>query len=117
MRRREFMTLCAGAAIAGPGTAFAQPASRIYRLGTLAPSAPIGEKSPFGTVLLQALEQRGYVLGRNLALDGRSAAGDSITSSETGGTALVLTFFRLSNRAQYFRKSAGKTCGNLRCHR
>jgi len=69
------MTLCAGAAIAGPGTAFAQPASRIYRLGTLAPSAPIGEKSPFGTVLLQALEQRGYVLGRNLALDGRSAAG------------------------------------------
>jgi len=75
MRRRDFMMLCAGAAIAGPGTAFAQSSSRVYRLGTLGPGGPINEKSPFGTTLLQSLEQRGYALGKNLVLDARGAMG------------------------------------------
>ena len=75
MRRRDFMALCAGAAIAGPSTALAQSSSRVYRLGTLGPSGPIGEKSPFGTTLLQSLEQRGYALGRNLVFDARGAMG------------------------------------------
>jgi ABC-type uncharacterized transport system substrate-binding protein len=75
MRRRDFMTLCAGAAIAGPGAAYAQSSSRTYRLGTLSPGGPVGEKSPFGTILLQSLEQRGYALGKNLTFDARSAMG------------------------------------------
>jgi putative ABC transport system substrate-binding protein len=36
---------------------------------------PITEKSPFGTALLQGLEQRGYSLGRNLTFDARAAGG------------------------------------------
>ena len=75
MRRREFITLAAGAAIAGSRATFAQSSSKVYRLGTLSPSAPIGEKSPFGTILLKGLEQRGYTLGKNLAFDARAAMG------------------------------------------
>jgi putative ABC transport system substrate-binding protein len=75
MRRRDVITLLAGAAIAGPRVAFAQSSSRIYRLGTLGPGGPIGEKSPFGTTLLQSLEQRGFALGKNLAFDARAAMG------------------------------------------
>lgn len=73
MKRREFFSLLAGA-IAAPHVASAQ-SSKVYRLGTLTPAAPITEKSPFGTVLLQGLEQRGYALGKNLALDARGAGG------------------------------------------
>jgi putative ABC transport system substrate-binding protein len=75
MRRRDVIALFAGAAIAGPRAAFAQSSSQVYRLGTLAPGGPIGEKSPFGTILLQSLEQRGYALGKNLAFDARAAMG------------------------------------------
>ena len=73
MKRREFLTLLTGA-IAAPRVASAQP-SRVYRLGTLTPGGLINEKSPFGTALLQGLEQRGYTLGKNLALEARAAAG------------------------------------------
>jgi len=74
MRRREFISLLTGAAIAGPRTTIAQ-SSKVYRLGTLTAVAPISEKSPPGAVLLQVLEQRGYTLGKNLVLDARSTAG------------------------------------------
>lgn len=74
MRRREFISLLTGAAIAGPRSAIAQSA-KVYRLGTLTAIAPISEKSPPGAVLLQVLEQRGYTLGKNLVLDARSTAG------------------------------------------
>jgi putative tryptophan/tyrosine transport system substrate-binding protein len=74
MRRREFITLLGGAALAAPRLAMAQP-SKVYRVGTLTPGAPITEKSPFGATLLQGLEQRGYTLGKNLAFDSRGAMG------------------------------------------
>lgn len=75
MRRREFVSLLTGAAIAGPRTAAAQ-SSKVYRLGTLTAVAAINEKSPNGALLLQVLEQRGYKLGKNLVLDARSTAGE-----------------------------------------
>jgi putative ABC transport system substrate-binding protein len=74
MRRRKFITLLAGAAIARPRVAIAQ-SSKVYRLGTLTAVAPISEKSPAGAVLLKVLEQRGYILGQNLVLDARSTSG------------------------------------------
>jgi putative ABC transport system substrate-binding protein len=75
MRRREFITLVAAAAIASPRAAIAQSSSKVYRLGTLTPGALLDDKTPLGGVLLKALEQRGYTLGKNLSLDARAAAG------------------------------------------
>ena len=73
MQRREFMALLTGAALGGPRVAFAQSSSKVYRLGTLNAVAPINEKSLNGATLLHVLEQRGYVLGKNLSLDARAA--------------------------------------------
>jgi ABC-type uncharacterized transport system substrate-binding protein len=76
MKRREFLALAAGAAIGNPRLAAAQPSSKVFRLGTLTPGAPLNEKSPNGAVLLRELAKQGYVLGKNLTLEARSAAGD-----------------------------------------
>ncbi len=75
MRRRDFIKLLAGSAAAGPYAASAQPSSKVFRLGTLTPGAPLGENSPLGAILLKGLEQRGYTLGKNLAFDARGAGG------------------------------------------
>ena len=78
MRRREFITLLGSAAassVSWPLTASAQTTS-IHRLGTLGPRDPFDDKSPFGSILIRVLAQRGYTLGQNLTLDARGAMGD-----------------------------------------
>jgi putative ABC transport system substrate-binding protein len=75
LRRREFITLLLGGAAAWPLAARAQTAPKAFRLGTLMPGLPLDEKNPLGAVLLKALEQHGYVLGKNLSLDARGAGG------------------------------------------
>src|SRR3978361_1464738 len=79
MRRREFIALLGSTAAYSacrPPTALAQTTSRVYRLCTLSPRDPIGDKSPFGSILIRALAQGGYTLGQNLTLDARGAQGD-----------------------------------------
>jgi putative ABC transport system substrate-binding protein len=78
MQRREFITFLGSAAassVSWPRTASAQTTS-IYRLGTLGPRDPFDDKSPFGSILIRVLAQRGYTLGQNLAFDARGAMGD-----------------------------------------
>ncbi|MFZ0424152.1 MAG: ABC transporter substrate-binding protein [Xanthobacteraceae bacterium] len=75
MRRREALQLLAGAATALPCGAVAQTPAKIYRLGTLTPGPALDEMSPLGAILVKALEQRGYTLGKNLSLEARGAAG------------------------------------------
>jgi putative tryptophan/tyrosine transport system substrate-binding protein len=75
MRRREFITFIAGAAIARPRATIAQTPPRVFRLGTLTPTLPLDEKNPLGVILLKVLEQRGYTLGKNLSLEARGAGG------------------------------------------
>ena len=75
MKRREFITLLGSVAIVSPRFAKAQT-SKIYRLGTLSPSAPFDDKSPFGSILLRVLAEHGYTLGQNLTLDARGAMGE-----------------------------------------
>jgi putative tryptophan/tyrosine transport system substrate-binding protein len=76
MKRREFLALLGGAALAAPGAAQAQTPGRIYHLGTLHPALPTTEDSPFGKIIIKTLADRGYVLGQNLTFDARGAMGD-----------------------------------------
>ena len=78
MRRREFITLLGGAAVAWPLAARAQQsAERIRRIGALigfAETDSIGQAS--ANAFRQGLEQLGWVEGRNIRVDYRFAAGD-----------------------------------------
>lgn len=76
MKRREFIGLVAGSALASPGLAFGQ-ASRTYRLGSLTPGQPVDAKSPTGVVLLQALAERGFKVGQNLSYESHGAMGQA----------------------------------------
>jgi putative ABC transport system substrate-binding protein len=83
MKRRDvlaFSGALVGAAalesvVTWPRAALAQPA-KVSRLGTLTPTLPMDEKSPFGAILLKQLAEQGYVHGQNLSLEARGAAGD-----------------------------------------
>src|SRR5215470_5482573 len=66
MKRREFITLLAGAAAARPLSSRAQD-GRIYRIGVLN-SNPRG--SPVVTALFDELRRNGLVEGRNLVVEG-----------------------------------------------
>jgi putative ABC transport system substrate-binding protein len=77
MRRRDFIALCGGAAIAAPCAAFAQSPPRIHHLGFINPGIPVSSDSPRVKVLFDALEKHGYALGKNLSFDGRGAMGDN----------------------------------------
>jgi len=76
LKRRGFMTVLAGAA-AWPLAGHAQQAERIRRIGWLVPWA---EKDPVtrasAKVFARALEQLGWVEGKNIQIDYRFAAGD-----------------------------------------
>jgi len=71
MRRRDFMALLGGVAIAWPRVVAAQ--GPVYRIGLLSSGAPIAENSPQGTALIRGLTQHGYELGRNLVFERRGA--------------------------------------------
>ena len=74
MKRREFIALLGGMAIAAPHETFAQ-AAKIYRLGTLTVGPPIAPTGGPGAMLIAGLAQRGFTLGQNLAYEPRGAAG------------------------------------------
>src|SRR5215210_7460635 len=58
-----------------PGGTPAQPASKVYRVGLLTPTAPLADTSPFGAPLVRGLAKRGYMLDRNLVFERRGAEG------------------------------------------
>jgi putative ABC transport system substrate-binding protein len=75
MRRREFITLLGGAAAAWPTTARAQQPAR-YRIGHLAIAAPTDTPAPppaNWNAFVQGLSEAGYVEGRSIAFEHRSA--------------------------------------------
>ncbi len=81
MRRREFITLLGGAT-AWPLVARAQQASKVYRVGLFFSSTPPAEMagpdpiSPVARAFLHGLRDLGYVEGRNLILERRTAQGN-----------------------------------------
>jgi putative ABC transport system substrate-binding protein len=78
MKRREFITLLGGAAVAWPLAASAQPAERMRRIGvlqTLAADDP--EAKARVAAFMEALQQLSWTDGRNVRIDLRWAAGDA----------------------------------------
>ena len=74
MRRREFITLLGGAAAAWPLAARAQQAGKIYRIGILE-TIPASRNAANLDALRKGLRDLGYVEGRNLIIEYRSADG------------------------------------------
>jgi putative ABC transport system substrate-binding protein len=67
MRRRDFIGVICGAALALPGSAAAQQAGKVWRIGDVGTSTPeLGE--PYAQALERRLADLGYVQGRNIAL-------------------------------------------------
>src|SRR3981189_3527910 len=78
MKRRDFITLLGGAAVAWPLAARAQQDGRVRRVGMLMTTAtddPEGQARL--AAFLQGLQQLGWIDGRNARIDTRWAAGHS----------------------------------------
>ena len=77
MKRRQFMTLLAGAAAAWPLAAYAQQGERMRRIGVL---MSMVEADPRGleyvTAFAQGLAELGWTVGRNMRIEYRWGAGD-----------------------------------------
>jgi putative ABC transport system substrate-binding protein len=78
MKRREFITLLGGAAVAWPLAARAQQSERMPRIGVLvAPLESDGEAQRWISALREGLEKLGWNDGRNVRIDVRWGAGDA----------------------------------------
>ena len=78
MRRRDFITLLGGAAVAWPLAARAQQPERMRRIGVLLPAA--ADDAEFQArvgAFLQGLAQLGWTIGRNVRIDTRWAGADA----------------------------------------
>jgi putative ABC transport system substrate-binding protein len=83
---RIALALAVLAALALPMAAVAQPPAKVHRIGYLSPfSAPGGERTPHGCpaqggnpnwqAMLEGLQERGYVPGRNIVIECRFTEG------------------------------------------
>jgi putative ABC transport system substrate-binding protein len=81
MNRRTFLGALAGGLLAAPLAGEAQPAGKVYRVGLIFPSPPVSEMAgpepvnPAARAFVRSLRALGYVEGRNLVLERRSAEG------------------------------------------
>jgi len=72
VRRRDFIALMGGAAIASPLAARAQQAGKVYRIGILE-TIPAARNAANLDALRKGLRDRGYAEGQNLVIEYRSA--------------------------------------------
>src|SRR6266511_4046468 len=77
MRRREFITLIGGAAVAWPFAARAQQSERVRRIGLLMAAADDSEGQARVTALKQGLQELGWTDGRNIQIETRFGAADA----------------------------------------
>ncbi len=81
MRRREFITLLCGAAVTWPLAAHTQQARKLYRVALVFNASPVAEMigpdpiHPATRSFVHTLRSLGYVEGKNLVLEHRSAEG------------------------------------------
>ena len=74
MHRREFITLLGGMAVAWPLTLKAQLNEKVHRIGILETTSPSSNAANLDA-LRQGLRDYGYIEGRNLVIEYRSADG------------------------------------------
>ena len=78
MRRREFITLLGGAAATWPLTARAQQGERVRRIGVLQSLAADDQEGQVRlAAFAQGLQESGWIIGRNVRIDTRWAAGEA----------------------------------------
>jgi putative ABC transport system substrate-binding protein len=75
MDRRTFLATAAGGLLANPPIATAQQPERVYRLGVLSPIFVRGRHEMLELVL-RDLSSRGFIEGKNLLVEHRSAVGE-----------------------------------------
>jgi putative tryptophan/tyrosine transport system substrate-binding protein len=75
MRRREFITLVGGTAVAWPFGVRAQEPGRTYRIAGLTPSSRDG---PHYAALFAELGRLGFIEGQNLTVEGRGFGGRTV---------------------------------------
>jgi len=80
MRRRRLLLTSLAGALAAPLAAGAQQPSRVFRIGAVSAGAP--RSSPHWVAFAQRLGEMGYVEGRNVAIEFRSAEGKPERFSE-----------------------------------
>jgi DNA-binding LacI/PurR family transcriptional regulator len=81
VRRREFITLLGGAAVAWPVSAHAQQGKRMRRIAVLMGIANDLEGRERVMAFRQGLQQQGWVDGRNVRIDYYWASGDAERAS------------------------------------
>jgi putative tryptophan/tyrosine transport system substrate-binding protein len=90
MRRREFITLVGGAAAVRPLAARAQQAERVRRIGIL---TGLAEDDPDAqarhAAFRQALQQLGWIEGRNVLYEQRSRSGGNVGLARRNAAELV----------------------------
>src|SRR5438132_5190529 len=77
MRRRKFITLLGGAAVAWPLAARAQQSERMRRIFVLMGIANDAEAQARAVALHQGLQVLGWTMGRNIQIDYRFADGNA----------------------------------------
>ena len=92
MKRRELITLIGGAAAAWPLTARAQQPERMRRIGVLSSLAVDDPEMRVRTAaFLQALQQLGWTVGRNVQIEFRWDAGDVDRSRKEAAELVALS--------------------------
>jgi putative tryptophan/tyrosine transport system substrate-binding protein len=76
MKRRDFIGLLGAVLIVRPEVGGAQSSAKTYRLASLTGNISLSANSPNAKALLNAMAERGYTLGKNLAYDARGASGE-----------------------------------------
>jgi putative ABC transport system substrate-binding protein len=73
MRRRDFIAVLGGMALAGPRAADAEIPTKVFRLAVISPMGLMPESNPNSKVLLGALAELGHKVGENLTFEKPSA--------------------------------------------
>jgi len=95
MDRRTFVGSVAGGVLAVPLGAFAQPSGKVWRIGILDYGSA---ESDYWKAFRERMGELGYVEGRNLAIEARSASGNQATLATEAAELVKLKVYLIVTR-------------------